>query len=136
MVHTVSGIVLHRLWRMSAASDTPSEARLVIGEMVARVREVDPQFFDRFDNPPMEELIGMDRRAARRAVTAAKSSHENLTRSSARSLRSSSIILHARSPSWQMHIAQLSAEQLPSARTPKRSTGCSILRAIHIAARR
>src|SRR5579864_5324782 len=56
MVHTVSGIVLHRLWRMSAASDTPSEARLVIGEMVARVREIDPQFFDRFDNPPMDEM--------------------------------------------------------------------------------
>ena len=55
MVHTVSGIVLHRLWRMAAASDTPSEARLVIGEMVARVREVDPQFFDRFDNAPMED---------------------------------------------------------------------------------
>ncbi len=55
MVHTVSGIVLHRLWRMAAASDTPSEARLVIGEMVARVREIDPQFFDRFDNAPMEE---------------------------------------------------------------------------------
>src|SRR5215510_14844601 len=34
MVHTVSGIVLHRLWRMSAASDAPSEARAVIGEMV------------------------------------------------------------------------------------------------------
>src|SRR5438132_6334858 len=30
MVHTVSGIVLHRLWRMSAASDTPSEGRAVI----------------------------------------------------------------------------------------------------------
>ena len=57
MVHTLSGIVLHRLWRMSAASDTPSEARLVIGEMVARVREIDPQFFDRFDNPPMNEPI-------------------------------------------------------------------------------
>jgi len=55
MVHTLSGIVLHRLWRMHAASDTPSEARLVIGEMVARVREVDPQFFDRFDNAPMDE---------------------------------------------------------------------------------
>ena len=27
MVHTVSGIVLHRLYRMQAASDTPSEAR-------------------------------------------------------------------------------------------------------------
>ncbi len=55
MVHTISGIVLHRLWRMQAASDTPAEARLVIGEMVARVREVDPQFFDRFDNEPMED---------------------------------------------------------------------------------
>ena len=28
----------------------------MIGEMVARVREIDPQFFDRFDNAPMEEL--------------------------------------------------------------------------------
>jgi thymidylate synthase ThyX len=56
MVHTVSGIVLHRLWRMQAANDTPSESRQVIGEMLARVREVDPQFFDRFDNPPLEEL--------------------------------------------------------------------------------
>ena len=55
MVHTLSGIVLHRLWRMHAASDTPAEARAVIGAMVARVREIDPQFFDRFDNVPMEE---------------------------------------------------------------------------------
>ena len=53
MVHTLSGIVLHRLCRMHAASDTPSEARQIIGEMVERVREVDPQFFDRFDNVPM-----------------------------------------------------------------------------------
>jgi len=29
---------------MSAASDTPSEARAVIGEMVAQVRAIDPQF--------------------------------------------------------------------------------------------
>jgi thymidylate synthase ThyX len=55
MVHTLSGIVLHRLWRMAVASDTPAEARAVIGEMVARVREIDPQFFDRFDNAPMEQ---------------------------------------------------------------------------------
>jgi len=54
-VHTLSGIVLHRLWRMAAASDTPAEARVVVGEMVARVREIDPQFFDRFDNAPMEQ---------------------------------------------------------------------------------
>ncbi|HEY4838901.1 MAG TPA: FAD-dependent thymidylate synthase [Candidatus Acidoferrales bacterium] len=56
MVHTLSGIVLHRLWRMQAASDTPAESRIVIGEMVARARELDPQFFDRFDNLPMELL--------------------------------------------------------------------------------
>jgi len=55
MVHTLSGIVLHRLWRMAAASDTPAEARAVIREMVARVREIDPQFFDRFGNEPMEQ---------------------------------------------------------------------------------
>ena len=56
MVHTISGIVLHRLWRMSAASDTPSEARAVIGEMVSLVRGIDPQFFDRFGTEPLEEL--------------------------------------------------------------------------------
>ena len=54
MVHTLSGIVLHRLYRMQAASDTPAEAKEVIGQMAARVREIDPQFFDRFDNKPME----------------------------------------------------------------------------------
>jgi thymidylate synthase ThyX len=57
MVHTVSGVVLHRLWRMRAANDTPAEARLVVSEMVARVREIDPQFFDRFDNQPMDEPV-------------------------------------------------------------------------------
>src|SRR5580700_8115611 len=54
MVHTISGIVLYRLWRMQAANDTPSEARHVVGEMVARVREVDAEFFDRFDNGAIE----------------------------------------------------------------------------------
>jgi thymidylate synthase ThyX len=56
MVHTLSGIVLHRLWRMRSASDTPEEARLVIGKMVECAREVDPQFFDRFSDGPMDEL--------------------------------------------------------------------------------
>ena len=76
MVHTISGIVLHRLWRMQAASDTPSEARTVIGEMVARVREVDPQFFDRFDSGPMEELPEWD-------VLASLGSKEKLAESEA-----------------------------------------------------
>src|SRR5499433_3224853 len=56
MVHTLSGIVLHRLWRMCAASDTPSEARAVVGEMVAQVRNIDAQFFDRFAIEPLQEL--------------------------------------------------------------------------------
>ena len=56
MVHTLSGIALHRLWRMCSASDTPSEGRAVIGEMVAQVRQLDPQFFDRFATMPLEEL--------------------------------------------------------------------------------
>src|SRR6267143_801936 len=56
IVHTISGIVLHRLWRMSAASDTPSEARAVIGAMVTLVKEIDAQFFDRFGTEPLEEL--------------------------------------------------------------------------------
>src|SRR5579859_1873698 len=37
MVHTISGIVLHRLWRMAAASDTPSETRAIVGAMVSLV---------------------------------------------------------------------------------------------------
>jgi thymidylate synthase ThyX len=56
MVHTLSGIVLHRLWRMSAASDTPSESRAIVGAMVAHVKEIDAQFFDRFGTEPLEEL--------------------------------------------------------------------------------
>jgi len=56
MVHTISGIVLHRLWRMSAASDTPSESRAIIGAMVSLVKEIDTQFFDRFATEPLEEL--------------------------------------------------------------------------------
>jgi thymidylate synthase ThyX len=56
MVHTISGIVLHRLWRMSAASDTPSETRAVIGAMVSLVKDIDPQFFERFGTEPLDDL--------------------------------------------------------------------------------
>jgi thymidylate synthase ThyX len=56
MVHTISGIVLHRLWRMCSASDTPTEAREVIGQMVALARDIDPQFFERFGTEPLQEL--------------------------------------------------------------------------------
>src|ERR1700681_4280438 len=77
MVHTISGIVLHRLWRMCAASDTPSEARAVIGAMVAHVKEIDAQFFDRFDTEPLEELPEWaDRSAVAHEKGAASHSHD------------------------------------------------------------
>lgn len=47
MVHTVSGLVLHRLHRMQHAGDTPYEARMVIGAMVDLVKAVDPMFFEK-----------------------------------------------------------------------------------------
>ncbi|MBI2188017.1 MAG: FAD-dependent thymidylate synthase [Acidobacteria bacterium] len=54
MVHTVSGIVLHRLHRMMNTSDAPHEARAVIGEMVRLVREWDPLFFEKVGLSPID----------------------------------------------------------------------------------
>jgi thymidylate synthase ThyX len=53
MVHTVSGIVLHRLHRMVNTGDTPYEARLVIGEMVRLVKQWDPLFFEKVGLGPI-----------------------------------------------------------------------------------
>jgi thymidylate synthase ThyX len=47
MVHTVSGIVLHRLQRMVNTGDAPYETRIVVSEMVRLVKEWDPNFFDK-----------------------------------------------------------------------------------------
>jgi thymidylate synthase ThyX len=57
MVHTISGITLHRLRRMAAAGDTPHEASLVIGRMVDLVRAIDPFFFEKVG---CEELPAAD----------------------------------------------------------------------------
>jgi thymidylate synthase ThyX len=54
MVHTLSGIVLHRLHRMMRTGDTPYEAHLVIDEMVRLVREWDPLFFEKVGPGPIE----------------------------------------------------------------------------------
>jgi thymidylate synthase ThyX len=53
LVHTVSGIVLHRLWRMVNTGDTPFEARAVVGDMVRLVREWDPLFFEKIGLEPI-----------------------------------------------------------------------------------
>ncbi|MBI3933250.1 MAG: FAD-dependent thymidylate synthase, partial [Acidobacteria bacterium] len=55
MVHTLSGVVLHRLYRMRHAGDTPYESARVVDQMVERVREVDPLFFDRIGHGPIGE---------------------------------------------------------------------------------
>ena len=55
MVHTVSGIVLHRLYRMMRTGDAPRESARVVSAMVARVRELDPAFFERVGEGPLAE---------------------------------------------------------------------------------
>jgi thymidylate synthase ThyX len=55
MVHTVSGIVLHRLYRMMRTGDTPRESESVIQSMVGQVRELDPSFFDRVGEGPLAD---------------------------------------------------------------------------------
>jgi thymidylate synthase ThyX len=55
MVHTISGIVLHRLQRMMHSGDAPHEARLVVGEMVRLVTEWDPLFFEKVGLGPIDE---------------------------------------------------------------------------------
>jgi thymidylate synthase ThyX len=53
MVHTVSGLVLHRLYRMVNTGDAPYEAAQVITEMVRQVREWDPNFFEKVGAGPI-----------------------------------------------------------------------------------
>jgi len=55
MVHTVSGIVLHRLHRMMNTGDAPYEAREVISEMVRLVKQWDPNFFEKVGLSPIAE---------------------------------------------------------------------------------
>ena len=54
MVHTISGIVLHRLNRMVNSGDAPYETRRVIGEMVRLVTEWDPLFFEKVGLAPID----------------------------------------------------------------------------------
>ena len=62
MVHTLSGVVLHRLYRMRNSGDTPQETALVVDQMVERVKEIDPQFFERIGSGPLDEEQLSERR--------------------------------------------------------------------------
>lgn len=68
MVYTVSGITLHRLQRMALASDTPDEARDVVGRMVAAVRAFDPGFFDEIGEGELAATELAENRVAVRPV--------------------------------------------------------------------
>src|SRR5260221_12213641 len=54
MVHTLSGIVLHRLRRMMRTGDVPTEAVEVVTAMVDRVHALDPAFFEKGGEAPLE----------------------------------------------------------------------------------
>jgi len=70
MVHTVSGIVLHRLWRMMRTGDVPAETERVVSAMVALVKERDPSFFERVGEGPLSGEDVVEGRAPRLAGAA------------------------------------------------------------------
>ncbi len=55
MVHTISGVVLHRLRRMMATGDAPEESRAVVEAMVSLVSALDPAFFERIGEGPIPD---------------------------------------------------------------------------------
>jgi thymidylate synthase ThyX len=61
MVHTLSGIVLHRLYRMMRSGDTPAENVAVVTAMVDRVKALDPAFFERVGDGPLADEGVMER---------------------------------------------------------------------------
>jgi len=69
MVHTLSGIVLHRLHRMLRTGDAPAETGAVVEAMVALVRERDPLFFERIGEGPLAESQVVESRLPRTATS-------------------------------------------------------------------
>jgi thymidylate synthase ThyX len=59
MVHTLSGIVLHRLNRMMRTGDAPAESVRVVTAMIDKVKELDAGFFERVGDAPLgaEEVV-------------------------------------------------------------------------------
>ncbi|HAM41433.1 MAG TPA: thymidylate synthase [Candidatus Omnitrophica bacterium] len=58
LYHTISGITLHRYWRLCRQFDVPLEQRFVVQRMVEEVCRVDPKFMALAEDPmPMEETL-------------------------------------------------------------------------------
>ncbi len=60
MVYTVSGLTLHRLRRAAAACDASLEARVLVDRMIAEVERIDPAFFEKIGDPPLEPTEVME----------------------------------------------------------------------------
>ena len=58
LYHTISGITLHRYWRLCQQFYTPLEQRLIVQKMVDAVSQIDPQFMGLAHEPiPLEHTL-------------------------------------------------------------------------------
>ena len=58
LYHTISGITLHRYWRLCQEFDTPLEQRLIVQKMVEEVCRIDGQFMALAEDPiPLEQTL-------------------------------------------------------------------------------
>ena len=58
LYHTISGLTLHRYWRLCQQFDTPLEQRVVVQRMVEEVSKVDANFMALAEDPiPLEETV-------------------------------------------------------------------------------
>ena len=58
LYHTVSGLTLHRYWRLCQQFDAPLEQRLVVQRMVEEVSKIDPDFMALAEDPiPFERTV-------------------------------------------------------------------------------
>ncbi|TGN04251.1 FAD-dependent thymidylate synthase [Leptospira dzoumogneensis] len=56
LYHSVNGLTLHRYHRLMNSFDAPEEQRLVVEEMIEKVKEIDPLYVEEMDDPiPLEE---------------------------------------------------------------------------------
>lgn len=58
LYHTVSGLTLHRYWRLCQQFDAPLEQRVVVQHMVEEVAKIDPDFMALAGDPiPLEQTL-------------------------------------------------------------------------------
>ena len=58
LYHTISGLTLHRYWRLCQQFDAPLEQRLVVQRMVDEVSKIDPHFMTLAEDPiPLDKTL-------------------------------------------------------------------------------